>query len=134
MSSRIGRASVRIPTRRPRARIGGEDIKVLHPSIRPATITSGFISLLLATVAALVNWPFCRPLLWLLFSLMALFFLFAATVISLSFLVIFWAVRQWLSPGSVGSSSKMSDWFVSPRGAGTEGQTSDLWDRWLDGA
>jgi hypothetical protein len=109
-------------------------MKVSSPKVHPATIVCGFISLLLATVAALVNWPFCCPLLWLLFSLMALFFLFAATVISLSFLVISWAVRRWLSPGSVGSSSKMSDWFVPPRGAGTEGQTSDLWDRWLDGA
>ena len=109
-------------------------MKVSSPKLHPATIVCGFISLLLATVAALVNWPFCRPLLWLLFLLMALFFLFAATVISLSFLVIFWAVRQWLSPGIVGPSLKKPDGFVPPRGAGTESQTSDLWDRWLDGA
>ena len=94
----------------------------------------GFVGLLLATVAALVIWPFCRPLLWCLFSLMAIFFLFAFVVISFSFLLIFTTVRRSLSPGMVALSSKKSGRSAPSRGTGTAGQTSDLWDRWLDGA
>jgi hypothetical protein len=108
-------------------------MKVSRPSVHPATIVCGLISLLLTTVAALVAWPFCRPLLWFLFSLMALFFLFAATVISLSFLVIFWTVRHWLSQGRRGSNPKGPPWGSIAVWDGAMVRTPDLWDRWLDG-
>jgi hypothetical protein len=133
-SSWMGRASVRMSGRRLRARIGDAAMKVSDSPGLPATIMFGFVGLLMATVAALMIWPFCRPLLWFLFLLIAVFFLFAFVVISLSFFLIFTTVRRALSPGSEGSLSKAPGRSAPPRGAGTAGQTSDLWDRWLDGA
>jgi hypothetical protein len=100
----------------------------------PAKILLGYLGMLLATVAALMPWPFCPPLIALLYLLLTLFFLFALVVISLSFVVIFQVVRGTLTAGSGGSSSKKSGRFRPPRGARMVGQKSDLWDHWLDGA
>src|SRR4051812_1924551 len=86
--------------RRLRARIGDAAMKVSDSPGLPAMIMFGVVGLLMATVAALMIWPFCHPLLWLLFLLMAVFFLIAFVVILCSFLLIFTTVRRALSPGS----------------------------------
>jgi hypothetical protein len=108
-------------------------MKVSNSPGLPATIMCGFVGLLLATVAALVIWPFCRPLLWFLFSLMALFFLFALVVISFSFLLIFQSVRRSLSPWTGELTSKKPGRSVPESGVRTAGHTYDLWDQLLDG-
>jgi hypothetical protein len=108
-------------------------MKISNSASLPTTIMYGFVGLLLATVAALVVWPFCRPLLWFLFSQMALFFLFALVVISFSFLLLIQSVMRSLSAGTVALRSKKPGRSVPGSRVRTAGQTYDLWDRWLDG-
>jgi hypothetical protein len=102
-------------------------------SVQPGTVASGFVCLLLATAAAVLIWPFYSPLLWVLIALASLYFLFAIPVILFSIVIILRSIKQQLWPSIENRSSKESNQFGPPRGAGTEDRSLDLWDRWLDG-
>jgi hypothetical protein len=109
-------------------------MKMSRSSALPAKILLGYLGLLLATIFALMPWPFYRPLIGLLYALLIVFFLFAFVVISSSFFLIFQTVRASLLPGDGGLTWKKPGRSVPCRGTGTAGRASDLWDEWVDGA
>jgi len=114
---------------------GWEGLSVNPPEMLglPARVIFGYVGLILATAAALILLPSCRPLVILLYLLMGGFFLFAAAVISLAFFLIFRTAWGSSSTGGGKPSPKGSAPVSTPGRTGMTARTEDFRDRWLDG-
>ncbi len=95
----------------------------------PSLIVLGYVGLLVATVAALLAWPFSQPLAWLMCLLLGVFFLFAFSVILLAVSIFVGSIWMRFS-GSTGELQKL--WFQDKRRIASS--DADMWDGWIDGA
>ena len=98
----------------------------------PGLLILGYLGVLLGTVAALMIWPFSRPLIWLLYLVLGVFFLFAAPVIVLTYLFLFGLAWNRLRL-RLGKMRKGRAWRLAA-GKSAEPHDPGVWDHWLDGA
>jgi hypothetical protein len=87
-----------------------------------------YVAGLFALVAGSVSFPFCTPLLFLLFAWIVPFFVFACLVISSVYVAGAVVVYRRLSRGT--QRRKPAKGTLA---SGAEVRPTGVWDRWLDG-